>query len=176
MIACRSEQHAALDFVEFLSVFSETWGFVINTETIGRRMIVGLRGVIVSQVSPSETFITDRIKCSYPWFRRKLSCKISMLRTYRNLRSWLRTSSGIPRRFQRRCRQLRICWWILLFAILLSSSSATPARPRYPPMRHHPAKVARLLRTAPSHPGPSTSSSKTGSISPFQRRCRRWSF
>lgn len=45
----RSEQHSNLDLAGFLDVFNETWNFVIRTETICRRMIVGLRGVAVSQ-------------------------------------------------------------------------------------------------------------------------------
>ncbi|EJD05695.1 Vps54-domain-containing protein [Fomitiporia mediterranea MF3/22] len=45
----RAEQHAALDLSSFLDVFNETWNFVVGTETICRRMIVGLRGAAVSQ-------------------------------------------------------------------------------------------------------------------------------
>ncbi|KAL5529345.1 hypothetical protein ACEPAG_5330 [Sanghuangporus baumii] len=54
ILAMRSEQHATLDLSEFLGVFNETWNFVIRTETICRRMIVGLRGVAVSQ---AKTFL-----------------------------------------------------------------------------------------------------------------------
>ncbi|TDL25021.1 Vps54-domain-containing protein [Rickenella mellea] len=49
VISIRAEQHASLDLFDFMSIFSETWEFVIQTEVICRRMIVGLRGVIVSQ-------------------------------------------------------------------------------------------------------------------------------
>lgn len=51
LIEARSEQHVSLSLVEFLDVYSETWDFVIQTETVCRRMIVGLRGAVVSQVS-----------------------------------------------------------------------------------------------------------------------------
>lgn len=37
-----------------MAVFSETWGFVVKTETICRKMVVGLRGAMVSQ---AKTFL-----------------------------------------------------------------------------------------------------------------------
>lgn len=46
----RSDEHAKLDLREFYTLFNATWAFVIQTEVISRRMIVGLRGAIVSQV------------------------------------------------------------------------------------------------------------------------------
>lgn len=49
VLSSRAEQHAALSLPEFLAVFEETWNFVIKTETICRRMVVGLRGAAVSQ-------------------------------------------------------------------------------------------------------------------------------
>ncbi|KAI5124293.1 hypothetical protein M0805_008901 [Coniferiporia weirii] len=49
ILSIRAEQHASLDLPSFLSIFSETWDFVIRTETICRKMIVGLRGAAVSQ-------------------------------------------------------------------------------------------------------------------------------
>lgn len=45
----RSEQHAALTLFEFYTLFNEAWDFVVQCEVLCRRMIVGLRGVIVSQ-------------------------------------------------------------------------------------------------------------------------------
>ncbi|KAI0950065.1 hypothetical protein AcV7_008644 [Taiwanofungus camphoratus] len=49
VIALRAEQHAALDLPNFCSLFNESWDFVVQSEVICRRMIVGLRGTIVSQ-------------------------------------------------------------------------------------------------------------------------------
>jgi hypothetical protein len=50
IISVRSEEHAALQLPEFLEFFNESWTFVLRCEVICRRMIVGLRGVIVGQV------------------------------------------------------------------------------------------------------------------------------
>jgi vacuolar protein sorting-associated protein 54 len=50
IITLRSEQHAALPLPEFLDLFNDSWNFVLKCEVICRRMIVGLRGIIVSQV------------------------------------------------------------------------------------------------------------------------------
>ncbi|EGO21066.1 hypothetical protein SERLADRAFT_441455 [Serpula lacrymans var. lacrymans S7.9] len=49
VVGYRSEQHAALDLVKFLALFNESWGFVVKCEVMCRRMIVGLRGTILSQ-------------------------------------------------------------------------------------------------------------------------------
>ena len=49
MLGKRADQHASLSLESFFSVFNETWSFVVNSETICRRMIVSLRGTIVSQ-------------------------------------------------------------------------------------------------------------------------------
>ena len=51
VISLRAEQHAALDLRDFYTFFNVSWDFVVKTEVICRRMIVGLRGVVVSQVS-----------------------------------------------------------------------------------------------------------------------------
>lgn len=50
IISARVEEHAALELPEFLTFFNESWSFVVRCEIICRRMIVGLRGVIVGQV------------------------------------------------------------------------------------------------------------------------------
>ena len=50
VITSRTEQHAALELPQFLMIFRDSWDFVIRCETLCRRMIVGLRGVVVSQV------------------------------------------------------------------------------------------------------------------------------
>jgi vacuolar protein sorting-associated protein 54 len=49
VVSVRSEQHAALDLPSFLVFFNESWEFVVKSEVLARRMIVGLRGVLVNQ-------------------------------------------------------------------------------------------------------------------------------
>ncbi|KAG2158484.1 Vps54-like protein-domain-containing protein [Suillus bovinus] len=49
VIGYRSEQHAQLDLPGFLTFFNASWGFVVQCEVICRRMIMGLRGVVLSQ-------------------------------------------------------------------------------------------------------------------------------
>ncbi|OSD08356.1 Vps54-domain-containing protein [Trametes coccinea BRFM310] len=49
VISVRAEQHTALDLPSFCELFNESWDFVVKSEIICRRMIVGLRGTIVSQ-------------------------------------------------------------------------------------------------------------------------------
>ncbi|KAJ3824734.1 vacuolar protein sorting-associated protein 54 [Lentinula raphanica] len=49
LLSSRSELHAGLSLPEFVQFFNETWKFVVRCEVICRRMIVGLRGAIVSQ-------------------------------------------------------------------------------------------------------------------------------
>ncbi|TFK92261.1 Vps54-domain-containing protein [Polyporus arcularius HHB13444] len=49
VIGIRAEQHTALDLPSFCTLFNESWNFVVKSEVICRRMIVGLRGTIVSQ-------------------------------------------------------------------------------------------------------------------------------
>jgi len=51
VISLRADQHATLELADFVVFFNESWGFVVKCEIICRRMIVGLRGVVVSQVS-----------------------------------------------------------------------------------------------------------------------------
>lgn len=51
IVLARAEQHALLDLPEFLELFNESWNFVVRCEVMARKMIVGLRGVMVSQVS-----------------------------------------------------------------------------------------------------------------------------
>jgi hypothetical protein len=55
VVGYRSEQHASLDLGSFLVFFNESWRFVVGCEVICRRMIVGLRGAVVSQVRTSNT-------------------------------------------------------------------------------------------------------------------------
>ncbi|KAF5381030.1 hypothetical protein D9615_004150 [Tricholomella constricta] len=49
VISLRVEEHAALELADFLVFFNESWGFVVRCEVLCRKMIVGLRGVVVSQ-------------------------------------------------------------------------------------------------------------------------------
>lgn len=51
VISVRSEPHTSLPLHEFWEFFNETWSFVIGCEVICRRMVVGLRGAVVGQVS-----------------------------------------------------------------------------------------------------------------------------
>jgi vacuolar protein sorting-associated protein 54 len=50
VLSTRSEQHAKLELREFVEVFNECWSFVVHCEVTCKRMIVGLRGIVVSQV------------------------------------------------------------------------------------------------------------------------------
>ncbi|GAA5910947.1 Vps54p [Sporobolomyces salmoneus] len=49
VIGVRSEVHAQLSLEHFLEIFDETWSFVLDCEVLVKRMIVGLRGAMVSQ-------------------------------------------------------------------------------------------------------------------------------
>lgn len=49
LLALRSAQHAALDLPSFLGLFQLCWSFVLRSELICRRMIVGLRGAALGQ-------------------------------------------------------------------------------------------------------------------------------
>lgn len=65
VISYRLEQHAQLDLPNFLNFFNESWGFVVKCEIICRRVIMGLRGVILSQAKLFlQTFHQSRINQS----------------------------------------------------------------------------------------------------------------
>ncbi|KAF8077733.1 vacuolar protein sorting-associated protein 54 [Lyophyllum atratum] len=49
VISLRVDEHAALELADFLVFFNESWGFVVRCEVLCQKMIVGLRGVVVSQ-------------------------------------------------------------------------------------------------------------------------------
>lgn len=49
LVALRAQAHASLPLESFLEIFQASWNFVVECEVIARRMIVGLRGVIVGQ-------------------------------------------------------------------------------------------------------------------------------
>lgn len=62
VMAVRSEVHSTLTLPEFLEIFDVTWSFVLECEVICRRMIVGLRGVMVGQAKGFlQTFHQKRI-------------------------------------------------------------------------------------------------------------------
>lgn len=50
VINVRAEQHTQLDLHSFWTLFNISWDFVVKSEVICHRMIVGLRGAVVSQV------------------------------------------------------------------------------------------------------------------------------
>ena len=50
LVTSRAEIHSLLTLKEFVAVFEETWQFVLDCEVICRKIIVGLRGVMVTQV------------------------------------------------------------------------------------------------------------------------------
>lgn len=65
IISYRAEQHAQLDLPSFLHFFNESWGFVVKCEIICRRVIIGLRGIILSQAKLFlQTFHQSRINQS----------------------------------------------------------------------------------------------------------------
>ncbi|KAK0562816.1 hypothetical protein OC861_005128 [Tilletia horrida] len=49
LVGLRSATHAQLDLRSFLSLFQLCWSFVLRSELISRRMIVGLRGAVLGQ-------------------------------------------------------------------------------------------------------------------------------
>ncbi|KAK4332942.1 Vacuolar protein sorting-associated protein 54 [Rhodotorula toruloides] len=54
VIGVRTEVHAQLPLADFVEIFDRTWQFVVDCETVCQRMIVGLRGAMVSQ---AKTFL-----------------------------------------------------------------------------------------------------------------------
>ena len=92
VISARADQHAKLDFREFLETFNECWNFVVRCEIICRRMIVGLRGAVVSQVQV-EARTWKRIGLTYLDRPRHFSRHFTKLESA-SLPSSLRTSSG----------------------------------------------------------------------------------
>jgi hypothetical protein len=100
VISYRAEQHSALELVDFLTFFNDSWAFVIKCETICRRMIVGLRGTVVGQVShfivPASRWNTTLISFSY--CRPNYFSKLSTRSGYHDLQNLLRMSFGIQRK------------------------------------------------------------------------------
>ncbi|KAG0141899.1 hypothetical protein CROQUDRAFT_82786 [Cronartium quercuum f. sp. fusiforme G11] len=54
IIGLRTDLHSNLNLKEFLEIFKSSWNFVIGCEIISHRMIIGLRGILVSQ---SKSFL-----------------------------------------------------------------------------------------------------------------------
>ncbi|KAG2020072.1 retrograde transporter, variant 3 [Coprinopsis cinerea AmutBmut pab1-1] len=62
IISFRAEIHSKLNLPDFLLFFNGSWSFVVRCEVLSRRMIVGLRGTIVSQAKVwLQTFHQARI-------------------------------------------------------------------------------------------------------------------
>ncbi|KAJ3891575.1 vacuolar protein sorting-associated protein 54 [Lentinula edodes] len=62
LLSSRSEIHAGLSLPEFVELFNDTWKFVVRSEVVCRRMIVGLRGAVVSQAKAFlQTFHQSRL-------------------------------------------------------------------------------------------------------------------
>ncbi|TFK30114.1 Vps54-domain-containing protein [Coprinopsis marcescibilis] len=62
IISYRSELHSKLELLEFMLFFNDSWAFVVRCEVLCRRMIVGLRGTVVSQAKLwLQTFHQARI-------------------------------------------------------------------------------------------------------------------
>ncbi|KAJ2934914.1 hypothetical protein H1R20_g2201, partial [Candolleomyces eurysporus] len=65
VVAFRSEKHAKLELPEFMDFFNTSWAFVVRCEVISKRMIIGLRGTVVSQAKLwLQTFHQARISQS----------------------------------------------------------------------------------------------------------------
>ncbi|TCD63552.1 hypothetical protein EIP91_005298 [Steccherinum ochraceum] len=62
VVNARSEQHTVLELPHFYTFFNVSWDFVVKSEVICKRMIVALRGVLVSQAkSFLQAFHQSRI-------------------------------------------------------------------------------------------------------------------
>ncbi|TFY76653.1 hypothetical protein EWM64_g7359 [Hericium alpestre] len=65
IFSARAEQHSKLQLQEFVELFNESWTFVVRCEVVCRRMIVGLRGVVIGQAkSFLQVFHQSRISQS----------------------------------------------------------------------------------------------------------------
>ncbi|KAG8923036.1 hypothetical protein FRC00_006703 [Tulasnella sp. 408] len=61
VMSLRSAQHSQLPLQSFLEIFNLSWSFVVKCEVLTRRMVVGLRGVLVGQAKAwLMTFHSDR--------------------------------------------------------------------------------------------------------------------
>lgn len=81
IVASRGEVHSRLSLPEFYKTFSDSWQFVLDCEILSRKMIVGLRGVIVGQVSCFLALVPNQTDpSSASEYRPKLSCNSSIKR------------------------------------------------------------------------------------------------
>ncbi|KAG9041663.1 hypothetical protein FS837_011927 [Tulasnella sp. UAMH 9824] len=61
VMSLRSAQHSQLPLQSFLEIFNMSWSFVVKCEVLTRRMVVGLRGILVGQAKAwLMTFHSDR--------------------------------------------------------------------------------------------------------------------
>ncbi|KAG8970793.1 hypothetical protein FRC03_000010 [Tulasnella sp. 419] len=68
VLSIRSIEHSQLPLHSFLEIFNLSWNFVLQSEVIARRMIVGLRGVVVGQAkSYLSNFHNAKIGESAKW-------------------------------------------------------------------------------------------------------------
>jgi len=65
VIGVRGEIHARLSLADFVDIFEATWSFVVGCEVVCKRMIVGLRGVMVGQAKAFlQGFHQDKVTTS----------------------------------------------------------------------------------------------------------------
>lgn len=99
-VIARVEQHVNEELPEFLAFFRESWSFVVKCEVICRKMIVGLRGVVVSQVchliSRSSGLIASTLMESHS--RRNTSCKLTTKHESLSQQELWKTNSGTSQR------------------------------------------------------------------------------
>lgn len=62
IVVSRGDVHSTLPFHDFWQAFSDSWQFVLDCEVVCKKMIVGLRGVVVGQVRNTARSIKF---CSY---------------------------------------------------------------------------------------------------------------
>ncbi len=109
VITVRADQHTALDLHSFWTLFNAAWDFVVQSEVICRRMIVGLRGVVVGQVRHIsifrvivlKPFTVENIPANVPSSTPLAICKTRRRRTMESRGS----SSGYPASRQSTCRR-----------------------------------------------------------------------
>lgn len=95
VITHRADQHAALELADFLVFFNESWGFVVRCEVICRKMIVGLRGAVVSQVISIFLYSGEYLP---DYYRPKYFFRLSIKLVSRSLQNSWRTNNGIHAR------------------------------------------------------------------------------
>jgi hypothetical protein len=118
VISARADQHVKLDFHKFLETFNKCWNFLVRCEIICRRMIVGLRGAVISQVQvEAQTWI--RVGLTYLDRPSHFSRHFTRLESA-SLPSSSRTNSGHRPMFRPHYSMLSTLSWMLLFTIHMS--------------------------------------------------------